>query len=112
MKTAVCVCVRTQVCTHMWEPKGQKGQNLEVWVQRQLAPTLLPVQSNTGHKNGNYVWGNLILVTDVVIIVVDQVSARHCCLTLFVNPSCLQLSAEITIRHLRISSDLEYYSRR
>ena len=44
MKTAVCVCVRTQVCTHMWEPKGQKGQNLEVWVQRQLAPTLLPVQ--------------------------------------------------------------------
>ena len=111
MKTAVCVCVRTQVCTHMWEPKGQKGQNLEVWVQRQLAPTLLPVQSNTGHKNGNYVWGNLILVTDVVIIVVDQVSARHCCLALFVNPSCLQLSAEITTRHLRISSDLEYYSR-
>ena len=55
MKTAVCVCVRTQVCTHMWEPKGQKGQNLEVWVQRHLAPTLLPVQSNTGHNYGNYV---------------------------------------------------------
>ena len=102
MKTAVCVCV----C----EPEvkqGQKGQNLKVWVQRQLAPTLLPVQ--------------VILVTIMAIMLGKSYLGNWCC-----NYSCWssltsslllgpfrksQLSADLTTRHLRISSDLEYYSR-